>query len=41
MYDGATFGGTCYDFKEDIKAGKLGSVCERVTIEKVIKCQRD
>ena len=35
MHDGATYGGTCYDFKEEIKAGKMGSVCERVTIQKV------
>ena len=36
MYDGATLGGTCYDLKEEIKAGKIGSVCERVTIQKLL-----
>ena len=36
MYEGATFGGTCYDFREDIKAGKLGHICERLTIKKVL-----
>ncbi len=37
MHAGATYGGTCYDFKEEIKAGEVpGSVCERVTIQKVL-----
>ena len=32
MHKGATYGGTCYQVKDEIKAGKLGSVCDSLTI---------
>lgn len=37
MYDDVSvLGGTCWDLRGDIKAGKLGQVCERMTIKKAV-----